>query len=130
VARVIAVGDGVYRVEVNGRIETVYVAGPPDEPWAFWNGRVFRIDARSEQPSKRRADRGASQQTLTAPMPATVIAVHVKAGDAIHKGQTVLLLEAMKMELPIRAPSDAIVASVNCRVGELVQGDAVLVELR
>jgi 3-methylcrotonyl-CoA carboxylase alpha subunit len=63
-------------------------------------------------------------------MPATVLKIHVKPGDAVKKGDTVLLLEAMKMELPIRAASDGIVATVSCREGELVPADATLVEFR
>jgi biotin carboxyl carrier protein len=63
-------------------------------------------------------------------MPATVLKVHVKAGDSVKKGDTVVLLEAMKMELPLRAPGDAIVQAVHCRDGDLVQADAVLVDLR
>jgi biotin carboxyl carrier protein len=41
----------------------------------------------------------------------------------------VIVLEAMKMELPIRAPADATVMAVHCREGELVQPDAALIEL-
>jgi acetyl-CoA/propionyl-CoA carboxylase biotin carboxyl carrier protein len=78
-------------------------------------------------PVRRRHTAGA--QTLAAPMPATVIKIHVKAGDAVRKGDTILVLEAMKMELPIRAPGDARIAAVRCREGELVQADATLVEL-
>jgi 3-methylcrotonyl-CoA carboxylase alpha subunit len=61
-------------------------------------------------------------------MPATVIKVLVAPGVAVRKGDTVVVLEAMKMELPIRATSDATVKAVHCREGELVQPDAVLVE--
>jgi 3-methylcrotonyl-CoA carboxylase alpha subunit len=67
---------------------------------------------------------------ITAPMPATVLKVHVKVGEPVKKGDTVVLLEAMKMELPLRAPGDGTVAAVHCREGELVPADAVLVELR
>jgi biotin carboxyl carrier protein len=63
-------------------------------------------------------------------MPATVVNVAVKPGDAVHKGDVVVLLEAMKMELPLRADADATVAAVHCREGELVQGEALLVEFR
>ena len=61
-------------------------------------------------------------------MPATVIRVNVQPGDPVKKGDVIVLLEAMKMELPLRAPADATVSAVNCREGELVQGEAVLVE--
>jgi biotin carboxyl carrier protein len=121
------VADGVYRVVHQGRSEIVYVAGPASERWAFWNGRVFRGDV-SESPRRRTAPLH-GVQVLTAPMPATVLDVPVKAGDTVKKGDVVLLLEAMKMELPIRAPGDALVTAVHCREGELVQADAVLIEL-
>ena len=63
-------------------------------------------------------------------MPATIITVHVKPGDAVKKGDTVLVLEAMKMEWPIRATGDGVVAAVCCKEGELVPADAVLIEFR
>jgi biotin carboxyl carrier protein len=124
------VGAGVYLVDVDGRAETVYVAGPPNDRWVFWNGRVFRGDFGEDPKSRRtRHARPTAKHALFAPMPATVIKLHVKPGDAVKKGDTVLLLEAMKMELPIRAPEDAVVAAVLCREGELVEADASLVEL-
>ena len=61
-------------------------------------------------------------------MPATVVTVAVAPGDAVKKGDLVVLLEAMKMELPLRATADGVVKSVSCREGDLVQADAVLVE--
>ena len=63
-------------------------------------------------------------------MPATVVKVLVKPGDRVAKGDTVVVLEAMKMELPVRALGDAVVAAVRCREGELVQADATLVEFQ
>jgi 3-methylcrotonyl-CoA carboxylase alpha subunit len=71
---------------------------------------------------------GAGQTSLTAPMPATVLKVAVKAGDSVKKGDLVVLLEAMKMELPLRAPADAVISSVRCHEGDLVPADATLVE--
>jgi biotin carboxyl carrier protein len=47
----------------------------------------------------------------------------------VKKGDTLLVLEAMKMELPVRAPGDGTVTAVSCREGELVQAGVVLVEL-
>ena len=63
-------------------------------------------------------------------MPATVIKVLVGRGAKVRKGDTVVLLEAMKMELPVRALADGQVVAVNCREGDLVQPDHVLIELR
>jgi acetyl-CoA carboxylase biotin carboxylase subunit len=96
-----------------------------------WDGVGAAPAKRAASPPTGRPRAGASAAaTLTAPMPATVIKIHVTPGDLVKKGDTVLLLEAMKMELPIRALGDGIVAAVCCREGELVQADATLVEFR
>jgi len=55
--------------------------------------------------------------------------VNVKAGDAVAAGDTLVVLEAMKMELAIRAPEAGIVRAVNCQAGDLVQPGTVLVDL-
>ena len=65
---------------------------------------------------------------VTAPMPATVLRINVKPGDAVKKGDVLVLLEAMKMELPVRATDAGVVAAIRCREGELVDADAVLLE--
>jgi 3-methylcrotonyl-CoA carboxylase alpha subunit len=126
--RATRIGDGVYRVEHEGRGETVYVAGPPEDCWAFWNGHVFR-GAGTESTPRQRAPRPNAAQSLTAPMPATVLKVLVQAGMSVKKGDTLIILEAMKMELPIRATGDAVVTVVHCREGQLVQSNGVLIDL-
>jgi 3-methylcrotonyl-CoA carboxylase alpha subunit len=62
-------------------------------------------------------------------MSATVVRIHVQPGDRVEAGDPLVVLEAMKMELPIRAPRDATVRAVHCREGELVQPEMILVEL-
>ncbi len=101
--------------------------------WDPWSGdRKARPAATTRasagSPSRRRSSVDGAQ-SLTAPMPATVVKVLVKPGDRVAKGDTVVLLEAMKMELPLRAAADATVKAVHCREGDLVQPDAVLVEM-
>jgi acetyl/propionyl-CoA carboxylase alpha subunit len=99
--------------------------------WDPWDGVAAAKPSQSAAPSTAKKRRGSLPTgALTAPMPATVVKVHVKPGDAVKKGDVVVLLEAMKMELPIRAAADATVAAVHCREGELVQPDALLVELK
>jgi 3-methylcrotonyl-CoA carboxylase alpha subunit len=121
------IGDGEYLVEVDGRRERVYAAGPIHDRWLFWNGQVYRGNFSPDSTPKRR-ERHAAVQVVAAPMPATVINVLVNEGQAVRKGDTVVVLEAMKMELPIRATGDAVVTAVRCRAGDLVQADAILIE--
>jgi 3-methylcrotonyl-CoA carboxylase alpha subunit len=66
---------------------------------------------------------------LTAPMPGKIIAVQVKAGDKVKRGQPLLVMEAMKMEHTISAPADGTVKEVFFGVGEQVADAAVLISL-
>jgi 3-methylcrotonyl-CoA carboxylase alpha subunit len=62
-------------------------------------------------------------------MPATVTRILINPGSEVRKGDTVLVLEAMKMELPIRSMAHGTVKAIKCREGELVTADQTLVEL-
>ena len=95
--------------------------------WVFLRGRTFLVaDA---VPSRTRATTRDDTDALAAPMPATVVAVNVEPGAGVLQGDTLVVLEAMKMELPIKAPRDGRVRRVLCRVGELVQPGSPLLEL-
>ena len=69
------------------------------------------------------------QEKIHAPMACTVVEVPVAAGQAVRSGQTLLVLEAMKMEHEIRAEADAQVLQVSARVGELVAEGDLLIRL-
>ena len=121
----------IVKLERNGKQVTVYVAGSEGDVWAFYAGHVYRERA-GKRPgdSKRPAKAGHYESTvLSAPMPATVVKILVAPGQQVRHGATLVVLEAMKMELPLRAPADGTVKAVNCREGELVQPERVLVEL-
>jgi len=72
---------------------------------------------------------GGVESSLAAPMPGTVIRVHVAAGERVVARQHLLVLEAMKMETPLLAPYDATVKVVHVGEGDRVAGGALLVEL-
>ena len=72
---------------------------------------------------------GPSDERMLAPMPATVTRVAVKSGDAVSKGETLVVLEAMKMEIAMAAPHDGVVKSVACEVGDMAIEGAELVTI-
>jgi 3-methylcrotonyl-CoA carboxylase alpha subunit len=72
---------------------------------------------------------GHGEDRVVAPMPGRVVVVKASAGDAVAAGQELLVLEAMKMELSLKAPREGTVAEVRAAEGEFVEADAVLVLL-
>ncbi len=79
--------------------------------------------------SKTTHSGGGSGNDVASPMQATVIKVEVAAGDTVVKGQTVVVLEAMKMEQAITASRDGVVAKVSAEVGTTVKAGFVLLSL-
>ena len=123
--RVTPSGRGLYQVSDGDRTWTVAVAGPADNRWVWIDGRVFRLDP----PSAGRSRGRAASNELSAPMPATVVSLMVEVGASVVRGDTLIMLEAMKMELAIRAPHDGTVARIACQAGAIVQPGVPLVEL-
>jgi len=75
------------------------------------------------------ASAGASDGAILSPMPGKVVSVSVKAGDTVTRGQTLLVLEAMKMEHALAAPFDGVVAELTAVAGGQVSEGVVLVRL-
>ncbi|MGW8195013.1 MAG: acetyl-CoA carboxylase biotin carboxyl carrier protein subunit, partial [Desulforhopalus sp.] len=67
---------------------------------------------------------------LTAPMTGTVVALAADAGSRVNKGDTLLIMEAMKMEHVIRAPEDGQIVEFYCGPGDLVDGGAALLDFK
>ena len=68
----------------------------------------------------------AGSVTVAAPMPGKILAVKASVGQAVKKGDVIMVLEAMKMENDIVAPQDGTIASVNAAVGDSVESGATL----
>jgi biotin carboxyl carrier protein len=116
-------GDGRFRVEGEGGWTGVAVMAG-SHVWVSVDHVVFefKVASGSARPGARGLD------ALAPPMPATVIRLAVSPGDAVKRGDVLIVLEAMKMEMPIRAPFDGVIAAVHCREGDLVQPGPPLVE--
>jgi biotin carboxyl carrier protein len=121
-------GPNLYRViDPGGTSTIVAVAGPAQAMWVGAHGRAAQVSV-DTAPSRPRGARPASDD-LSAPMPATVVKVAVAVGDRVAVGAPVVVLEAMKMELTLRAPRDGVVTAIACRVGDLVTPGRPLLEI-
>lgn len=102
------------------------VTDPDGALWIHLDGEVVVLAAET---ARRPTSQAHGHATLEAPMPAQVTAILVAPGDDVEAGETLLLLEAMKMELPLKAPAAGRVEAVHCAVGQRVAPGRVLVDL-
>ena len=123
--------DGVaFDVRVRERRVRVYAVAAGSHWWAFADGCTFHFEVAAAAANAADASEPAGgEMVLAAPMPGTVAAVHAAPGQTVQRDDTLVVLEAMKMELAVRAPHDGVVKSTCCRPGELVQQGAPLVRL-
>ncbi|MFN2387924.1 MAG: biotin/lipoyl-containing protein [Thermoanaerobaculia bacterium] len=112
-------------LEIDGVLLPVRVVRQGAEALVWCAGDVFRI----ETAGRRRGRAAEHEGDLLAPMPGRVRRTLVAPGDAVTRGQVVLILEAMKMEHAIRAPRDGVVTRLAHAEGDLVEAGAALAEV-
>ena len=113
-------------IRIGGRSHRVAAAPDGERVFVWCDGAVFRFD------KPRRARRAAGSEhagDLISPMPGRVRRTLVPVGEAVEKGQVLLVLEAMKMEHAIRAPRGGILKALLVREGDLVEAGVELAEI-
>ncbi len=126
-AAVLVGGGGVFELERgHDRVHGVGAALDPQARQVWVNGRTLRYTREQRAGAARASGPDAS---LAATIPAVVVEVLVAPGDAVADGQKLVLLESMKMVLPIVAPHAGVVTAVRCQPGDAVQPGVPLVEL-
>jgi len=116
-------GDEIYTVEVEGQSYTVTVTEGGDISGIAPIGGTAIVDSSAAAPASVMP----TGEPINAPLAGNVIKLSVSVGQQVKAGDTVLVLEAMKMETNIAAPSDGQVTSINIREGDSIAvGDALL----
>ena len=106
-----------YRVNVNGTVYEVELEEMTGAPAA--------APVAAPAPAAAAAP-AAGGEKVTSPMPGTILSVNVAAGDAVKRGQVLMILEAMKMENEIMCPCDGTVTSVSVTKGTAVESGTLL----
>lgn len=110
-----------YTITVNGNVYEVTVEEG--------TGSTAAAAPKAAAPKAAPKSAGAGAVKVAAPMPGKILKVNVTAGQAVKKGDVLVVLEAMKMENEIQAPQDGTVASVDTSAGATVESGDVLVSL-
>jgi acetyl/propionyl-CoA carboxylase alpha subunit len=124
---IIRSNNGQWELLIDGQRVTAYVSSEGEKRWVTVNGQTFVLTKSSGAKRKSAGHDHASE--LAAPMPGQVRSVNVSEGDAVTKGQTLLVLEAMKMEIRIQASHDGVVKKLFVSQGQTVEREQILVEI-
>ncbi len=124
-----------YTITVNGNVYNVTVeegqaaSAPVAAPAAPVVPAAPKAAAPAAAPAPAKPAAAAGGVKVEAPMSGKILAVKASVGQAVKRGDVLLVLEAMKMENDIVAPQDGTVASVNCAAGDQVESGALLASL-
>ncbi len=119
---------GLLSLRINGQPMTFHWADAGGVKWIAQGGCTYRLE-RPLTRSSRRADDLEGGTAVRSPMPAQVRAVQVASGEVVERGQVLLLLEAMKMEIQVKAPADGRIKRLLAAAGQTVDRDQLLVEI-
>lgn len=111
---------------IDGERVTAYVSSDMAKRWVTINGSTMMLTKTSGAKQGVRHDHAGG---LIAPMPGQVRSVSVSVGDVVKKGQTLLTMEAMKMEIRIQALKDGVVKAMYVSQGQTVEREQILIEM-
>lgn len=124
--QIIRAANGRMDLLVDGQRVTAYVSSVMARRWVTINGQTAMLTKTSGAKQGVRHDHAGG---LIAPMPGQIRSVAVGVGDVVKKGQTLLTMEAMKMEIRIQALRDGVVKSVSVSQGQSVEREQILIEM-
>ena len=129
-------GQPVYSLILDGRSYEAYVQ-ETEEGWqVLLCGDMYTVTVEDEREKRLRAAAGSvmgqasGEFNLKAPMPGLIVAVPVSDGQAVKKGDNLVILESMKMQNELKCPRDGAVTRVKVKAGDSVEQNQVLVTVR
>lgn len=127
-------GQPVYSLIVNGQSHEAYVQATEAGLEVLLQGQLHIVEVEDERQAKLRETSAgpvvhSGEFNLRAPMPGLIVAVPVVEGQAVTKGQDLVILESMKMQNELKAPRDGTIGRVRVRSGDSVEHNQVLITL-
>jgi biotin carboxyl carrier protein len=123
----VALADG--RLTVAGRSEPVAIALEGDVAHIHLDGRAWRVEFVDAVERYAHTGHAGADDLIIAPMPGSVVAVNVAAGDSVAAGQVLLVIESMKLETAIKAPRAGTIDAVHVAQAATFNKGAPLVAL-
>lgn len=127
-------GQPVYSLLLDGQSYEAYVQAAEAGLEVLLQGQLHVVEVEDERHRKLRESSGgpavhSGEFNLKSPMPGLIVAVPVVEGQAVVKGQDLVILESMKMQNELKAPRDGTIGRVRVRAGDSVEQNQVLITL-
>lgn len=125
-------GGALYSVITETKSLEVVIEDEDNKIAVLLGGRLYDtqvLDERALLMAQRRGGIGGGSGEVHSPMPGLIVKVPVEEGQEVHQGQTVVILESMKMQNEIKAPIDGVIRSIHCDAGQTVDKNTLLIEI-
>jgi biotin carboxyl carrier protein len=119
-------------LEIDGKIQTVYLAEAENKRYIFVQGEQFILHEKDSTRAKRKEEESGlteGKQLVCAPMPGRILKIMVSEGEKVKKKQSLVIVEAMKMEHEIKSALNGVVKKVNFKENQMVDTEEPIMEL-
>jgi biotin carboxyl carrier protein len=119
-------------MEIDGHLQIIYMAEGENKKYIFFQGEQFILHEKDTTRAKRKEEESGlaeGKQIVYAPMPGRVLKILVSEGERVKKKQSLVIVEAMKMEHEIKSALDGVVKKVNFKENQMVDTEEPIIEL-
>ena len=127
--KLIAGEEGDLVLSTGTSVDHITLAVDGDDTYIHLDGETYHLKFEHALQRLAEVSGGAAADAVKATMPGSLVSLAVAEGDAVVAGQTILIMESMKMETTIVAPRDGLVETLHVGVGQTFDKDALLVTL-
>ncbi len=125
-------------IDASGKQERVFAClrDPRENRWDVWfqgaTHSVVITDPKAKKSGRRSGSVKSTSDSpdIKAPMPGTILQIKAAVGDTVTAGQTLLIMESMKMEMTLKAATDGVVKEICCQDGQMVDMGTVLIQIQ
>ena len=121
-------GSGArHSIRIDGELIDLTAAREGNAGFVRLRGRTWQVSLLD--PREAAGSLGENVDEIRAPMPGVVVSVHKREGDAVRRGEAIVTIESMKLQMALAAPRDGIVASLSKKAEEAVDKDEIVATL-
>lgn len=125
-------GGSLYSVITQNQSLEVVIDDEDNKIEVMMNGRLYEtqvLDERALLMAQRKGGLGNNSGEVNSPMPGLIVKVSVENDQNVHQGQTVVILESMKMQNELKAPISGTITAIHIEAGQTVDKNALLIEI-